>query len=366
MLKICHITSNHTAFDTRIFYKECMALKAIYHVVLLAPNAANVMDDGIEIKGYPFQSSAMLRNLIFVLKAARKQKADAYHIHDAGLLPLAWLLKLCGKKIIYDVHENYREILKERQASRFTQKAFDYLDHWAAKHCDVILAQRSYIPQYQGRARNMCVVENFCDVEALKLLRSDDRANCRKLVYIGTIHTQRGAIVMLEVLHILRERGLDIKLDLIGRISEPGLQKRIEELPFHSKIKNHVNWYGQLNINDSYRIAMESFVGLCLNESLPGNSESYPTKLFEYMVVGLPIVASNISLYRAVVERRECGICVPFDDAMAIADALEKIYNDKELLKQFSKNGLPAVAQNYNWAVEKNILLDFYGKILYH
>ena len=169
---------------------------------------------------------------------------------------------------------------------------------------------------------------------------------------------------MLEVMHILIERGHDLRLDLIGKITEPGLMKKIEGLPYYSKIKSQLNWYGQLNLHESYRIAEDSFVGLCLLDALPNHTESYPTKLFEYMAVGLPIVASNISLYRAVVERRECGICAPYSDPEAIADAIEKIYTDKILLQEFSKIGPPAVSQNYNWNTEKNILLDFYGKTL--
>jgi glycosyltransferase involved in cell wall biosynthesis len=184
------------------------------------------------------------------------------------------------------------------------------------------------------------------------------------MVYVGTIHEHRGALVMLEVLNQLRADGLDIKLDLIGKITDPGLMKRIEALTFYSKIRNEINWHGQLNISDSYRIAEKSFVGLCLIEPLPNHLESYPTKLFEYMAVGLPIVASNIALYRSVVERRECGICAPYDGIPAIADAIRKIYTDKELLNHFSKNGPQVVIRNYNWASEKNILLDYYQKIL--
>lgn len=92
---------------------------------------------------------------------------------------------------------------------------------------------------------------------------------------------------------------------------------------------------------------------------LPNHLESYPTKLFEYMAVGLPIVATNTSLYRAVVERRECGLCAPYDDVNAIADTIEKIYKDAELRKFYASNGPAAVAQNYNWNSEKNILLNF-------
>ncbi len=367
-LKVCHITSKHNVSDTRIFYKECMALASTYQVVLLAgistPDTGKAIYEGISILPYPYRLNKNLRNLFHVFKAAIKQQANVYHLHDPDLLPLAWILNLLGKKLIYDVHENYHETLKEHRASGMTKKLFNLFDRWAAKHCAVILAERSYIPLYQGIAKNLCVVENFCDMELLKPYRVINRSHCRKIVYIGTIHAHRGALRMLEAFHILRERGLDIHLDLIGKITDLGLLPEIEKLAFYPKIKDEISWHGQLTITESYAITMESFAGLCLIDAIPNHLESYPTKLFEYMAVGLPVVASNISLYRAVIERRECGICVPPENIIAITDAIEKIYNDKGLAEQFSIHGPPAVSQNYNWMAEKNILLDFYCKLI--
>lgn len=153
------------------------------------------------------------------------------------MLPLARLLKIAGKKIIYDVHENYAEFLKEHKYSNLTQKTFTFFDRWAAKNCALILSERSYIPLYQGWAKNVCVVENFCDIEALKSNLILDRSECNKMVYVGTIHSHRGALVMLEVLHLLRLRGMDISLDMVGKITEPDLMKKVEQLPYYSRIK---------------------------------------------------------------------------------------------------------------------------------
>ncbi len=364
MLKICHITSKHTPFDTRIFLKECTALKAQYNVVLIAANAKNETINDIEIIGFKYRKGQSVRNHYRIFRKAIKQKAAVYHIHDAELLPLAMLLKRLGNKIIYDVHENYRETLKEHNYSLITQTIFSYFDHWVARHGALILAERSYIPIYQQRAKSLCVVENFCEINALQPFENTHRTECRNLVYIGTIHSHRGALVMLEVLNLLRLRGMDIRLDLIGSISEKNLMEKLENLPYYSKIKDDVTWYGPLNLSDSYRIAQQSFAGLCLLDGVANHTESYPTKLFEYLAVGLPVIASNWSLYRSVVERHNVGICVAYNDSNAIADAIETIFTNKELQKQFSLNGPKIVAKNYNWNTEERILLDFYKTII--
>ncbi len=363
MIKICHITTKHAAFDTRIFQKECKALKSYYEVILLAANAQEGLIDGIKVLGFKYELNNNLQNLIRIFKLARQQQASVYHIHDPELLPLLWILKKMGKNVVYDVHEDYRSSMLEHNQPAMYRNIFNYFDNWAARNAALILAESSYISIYQGKAKHLCVVENFCDINALKPFLVQDRSECRNIVYVGTIHRNRGALLMVELIYLLQKKGLRLSLDLVGKITDPGLMATIEALPYYQQIRNQLNWHGPLPQSDSYRIAQKSFVGLCMLMPTPNHSESYPTKLFEYMAVGLPIIATNISLYKAVVERRECGICVPFEEPEQLADAVQKIYEDKVLQSQYSANGPGAVAMNYNWEREKNILIDFYRKL---
>ncbi len=360
MEKICHITLSQPAFNTRILLKECFTLKSTYSIVILAGNTENKTINGIEIIGFKWKNKPSLRMFWTLWRLAIKHKSALYHIHEAALLPLAWLLKFSGKKIIYDVNEIPTHLIPSiTQASPRHSKA-NYLNHWAAKNTALLLSQRSYISLYQGVSKNMCVVENYADLELMSPYQVIDRSACNGMVYIGQVSSKKGVLVMLEVLNNLICRGHQISLAVIGEMVEPGLKQKIASLPFYGKIKKHLQFHNQLELTESYKIAKAGFVGLCLTDELIETQEIYPTNIFEYMSVGLPVVASNISIYRAVIERRECGIVAPFSDIDAISDSIEKIYQDKELQKLFSANGPKAVSLNYNWAHEKNILLDFY------
>ncbi len=368
MKTICHITVKHTPYDTRIFHKECKSLSRYYTVTLLAPAMHNSTAEGITInalKPLPDGWIARMRySLQYLFTLARKQKADLYHLHDPELLPLALLLKRTGNKVIFDVHEDYAATLQEHGYSPALQRIFRFFNRQVAKSCGVILAESSYISRYQGLARNYCVVENFCKPQDFTGFIRPDRSTCNRLVYIGTIHSHRGAQYMLEILYRLQKGGLNISLDLIGNITEPELLRKIEKLPYYPEIKNSVVWHGRLSLEESYTITREAFAGLCLLDYVPNHMESYPTKLFEYMACGLPVVASNIPLYKAVIERRECGITVPYDDAETATEKIAGLFANKEQLQQFGNNGPEAVRRNYNWNMEENILLDFYQKML--
>ena len=81
------------------------------------------------------------------------------------------------------------------------------------------------------------------------------------------------------------------------------------------------------------------------------------------MAIGLPVITSNFELYRNVVEKHECGICVDPYNAQEITEDIVDIINNHDKAEQMAKNGLKATRDYFNWDKQKEKLLNLYKSI---
>ena len=89
-----------------------------------------------------------------------------------------------------------------------------------------------------------------------------------------------------------------------------------------------------------------------------------PTKFFEYLATGLPVIASNsLRAYRDIVQRYECGILVDPTDSGEIAAAMCRLFANPEEAQAMGERGRKAVAGTYEWASEGRKLVALYHEM---
>ena len=89
-----------------------------------------------------------------------------------------------------------------------------------------------------------------------------------------------------------------------------------------------------------------------------------PTKVYEYMAAGLPVIASDFPRWRAIVEDSGCGLCVDPGDAGALARAIAWILDHPQEANAMGANGRRAVETRYSWESEARTLAGLYEAVL--
>ena len=105
-------------------------------------------------------------------------------------------------------------------------------------------------------------------------------------------------------------------------------------------------------------------VGLALLHPDPNYVNSLPTKMFEYMLMGRPVVVSNFPMWQEIVEEAVCGLAVDPLDLDAVESAVRQLLDDAELRQRLGQNGRRAVLDKYSWEREGEKLVDFYRELL--
>jgi glycosyltransferase involved in cell wall biosynthesis len=86
--------------------------------------------------------------------------------------------------------------------------------------------------------------------------------------------------------------------------------------------------------------------------------------MFEYMSAGIPVIASNFPLWRDLIEKGQCGICVDPASPEEIAGAVDFLYANQDEAQRMGAQGRKAVLERYNWAAERPKLFSLYADIL--
>jgi len=89
-----------------------------------------------------------------------------------------------------------------------------------------------------------------------------------------------------------------------------------------------------------------------------------PTKLFESMACGVPVVVSNTGDMPEIVRAAQCGVVVDAADPQDIARGLEQITTDRASLQAMSANGLRAAHDHYTWEAVREAFLQPYRCLL--
>lgn len=367
--KVCILTSVHAVFDGRIFRKEARSLaEAGYDVTVVVPHCHDEQVDGIRVKAVPQPTSRVERMLITswkVLRAGISERADIYHFHDPELLIAGLTLKILGHKVIYDVHEDLPKTFSNkhyipRLFRGWMASAANLIEKAIARRLDAVVPATEDIAKNFAHCRRVAIVKNYPGPSGLgQTPEGEPRNGTFRCSYVGALSEARGVSKIVEALSELEDVE-NIELVLCGIFSPSVYEKEVRGLPGFARTQ-HRGWLDPSSV-PSFLSTVD--VGLVCIQPEDQYLKSLPTKLFEYMLAGLPVIASNFPLWREIVERKQCGLCVDPREPREIAEAIRYLHAHPEVRAKMGKNGRKAALNEFTWESQSKVLIDLYEGIL--
>ena len=360
-----HLASTHPPFDTRIFHKECKTLaNAGYRVTLIVPHDRDEVVDGVRIRSVPkpkVGKERLSKTLGYLFRAALAEAPDAiYHFHDAELIFHMFLLKLRGRRVVYDAHEDTpKQVMYQHWIPRLLRGPVSLvmrLAEWLGGRWfdGIIAAEPGILKRFP--AKRTVLVHNFPLLDELFSTMSMPYVERPlRITYVGGITRKRGVEEMLAAIDRLPAT-LRAELVLGGSFHPAALEDEVRQMPGAER----TDIRGWLQREQVIEVLAETRVGIVTLHPTPKYLDSYPTKLFEYMSAGLPVIASDFSQWRRFVEEAQCGVLVDPMDPEAIAEAMQWMLEHPDEAAAMGARGREAVRDRYSWEQEAQKLLTFY------
>ena len=191
------------------------------------------------------------------------------------------------------------------------------------------------------------VVTNGTDIHLFKPIHFENseakwNSNDKFVVlYAGNHGVAQGLCTILEAAEKLRDKNIFFKF-----VGDGAEKSKLVALKERLDLKN-VLFFPQQPRNAMPQLFAKAHVGIVHLRRIAAHTTTIPSKVYDYMACGLPIIMGVEGDSQQLLHRARAGICVSPEDPQQLANAILKLYHQKELLEFFGKNGREFVVRNY-------------------
>jgi glycosyltransferase involved in cell wall biosynthesis len=367
-MRICMLTSSHSIFDNRIYYKEILSLKKKYdEIYLVAPGDEDfVTEEGIIVKCFSKRNTwhDRFRPMREMTQIGLSIKADVYHGHEPDSFQVALRIKdKLGSKAIYDSHEYHPEAFSEhfKRGKKLFEKIIYYYEKRMAKKADyIITVNELLIKKFNKYNKNTALVPNYPVLKDEKITK--EYGEKPTFIYVGGLREDRGILKILEAIECTKS---DNKYVFVGRVEDDVFYEKMQEFIKKRLTGEDITFTGNIPHAKVFEFLKKADAGFVLLQ--PTNwryMNAEPIKLFEYMISETAVIASDFPIMKKIIDGADCGYTIEPNDVKKIAEIIDKVSNDREKAKEMGRRGLEKVKTKYNWSIVEKELYRVYDSII--
>lgn len=238
----------------------------------------------------------------------------------------------------------------------------DFYHKWQRKNVDAYICVSKLVYDLQTIGiENMNkhhLVYNGINLDKFGLeVECVEKSKCFTIGYAGRIAYDKGIDVLLNVFALLANKYEDVKLLLAGS-NENDYLKEVLAFVKERKLKNKVEYLGHIDDMNQFYKKLDVFV-------LPSIvKEAFGLVLCEAMYYGVPVITTDSGAQNEIIDNGIDGFIVEKANANALAECVERIYNQSFDIEMIKKNAREKVLRNFDIEHCVNKIVEVYRDCL--
>lgn len=377
-------------FDRRVWQEACALKEAGYTVSVICPKGKGFDTryeaiEGIHIYRHalPFEASgpagflleyatALFWEFFLSWKILRRHGFNAIHAcnpPDLIFLVSLFYKTLFRKKFLFDHHDICPELYEAKTGRRgFIYGLLLFLERCTFRCADASIATNETFKEIAKQRGGMAgervwVVRSYPDLRNFRRLPADPilRNGRKHLVgYVGIMAVQDGVDVLIRamdfIVHV--EGREDVHCLIVGDGPE---KANLEVLSGELRLQSYITFTGFLSGEDLLTHLSSIDVGIIPDPCNPYNDKISMNKVYEYMMLGIPIVQFDLRESRSMAVKAALNVCE--NSPSAFGKALLELVDNPARRKTMSRYGIACASRRLNWDREKAKLLEAYDAL---
>ena len=322
---------------------------------------------------FPFYRVLMKNKISHFLK---KNRIETIHIHDIQIASAVFSANKYNLPVSLDLHENRPEIMNfYKHVNSLIGKIFINPKKWKIaeeKYCNIsdnvvvvtksakkeLLKRVSVDPQKIIVFPNTVNKDFYNEYSVNKSILNKFSDNF-VLLYLGNTSERRGLDLVMKSLPIIKDYIPNIKLVIVGSSS---FDKSLLELSRKLKVESYISFEGWKD--ESYFPSYLSIanIGISPLKSNIHHDTTYANKIFQYMSFGVPLLASDVVSQEEIITKFKVGKLFVSENLESFINTLKNLYENKDSLEYYSKNGRIAIEKYLNNDIVSKELSSMYDK----
>jgi glycosyltransferase involved in cell wall biosynthesis len=342
-------------------------------------NIYHLQERQYDEKGF---KSYLLRMLTFCLKVfielIKKQlryRYDVIHINNPPdfLVFTAALAKLCGTKIIFDMHENIPELY----CAKFNKTYDDYIvkvtmlcEKLSTRFSDFTIVAhdllRERVIKRDGIEEKRCV--GLLNYPSRELFTLDHVLNNNKkdfrIIYAGTISYRHGIDIAINAMGLVRKKNPSIKFDIYGKLNDGRYYWLLKKLIDDFDLNDTVFFHDVVPLEEMRSILAKASIGVVPKRGGVFGAEAFSTKILELMMAGLPVVVSKTKIDEYYFDSSMVMFFEP-ENHIDLSKCILDLYEDAKKRKSLSENGIK-YTEHKNWEFKSKEYINMVEQLVHH